>query len=171
MGSENNKTVPISTGILVSEASILVRTAAPAMFRLFLGDPEAIEYGDLHKVQKECKDNCPRKSPSHHEQWQRRHGNPETRQGCGDRNISYRRKYKPEAWTRRPQALASPVRIGRRLIAENHEHEGEGSQRVGSETEVEFPNGENGGAKQQFGDAHENAGDRQVANPPSVWRR
>ena len=59
--------------------------------------------------------------------------------------------YQPEAWAGRPQALTSSIRIGRCLIAEHDDHEGESSQCLDSKTQAEFADGQHGGAKHQLG--------------------
>lgn len=45
----------------------------------FSGDLEAMEDRNLNNVDQEGKDNRPEKRSTHHEQWQRRHGDPTIR--------------------------------------------------------------------------------------------
>jgi len=62
------------------------------------------------------------------------------------------------------------VGIGRRLVAEHDDNEAQSLQRAYGESHTVNTEDEDGCTEEQLADAHDNAGDRQIADLPRVRR-
>jgi hypothetical protein len=61
--------------------------------------------------------------------------------------------------------------IDRRLAAEYQDHKGQGPQRVDREVHLEFPDGQDAGAKSQQTGTHDDARRRQATDTPRIGHR
>ena len=95
---------------------------------------------------------------------------PADGQGRGDQEIGDGREEEPDAGARGPQMTTLTIGIGRRLVAEHDDDEGQGLQCAYGEPHSVDAEGEDGRAEEQLADAHDDAGDRQIADLPGVRR-
>jgi hypothetical protein len=134
-------------------------------------DCQALEQRELHCVQDKGKDDRRGKQSGDNGNRQRGHQDAVDGQDAENRQIDDRRDDEPSTRPRTPDVLPLTGYVKYGLGAEHKCHHSHGAQRLGAETDCEFANRQTGDAKRQVDHAHDDAGDREIADVPDIRPR
>ena len=138
---------------------------------LALREGKAAKQGDFHKVHQKSENGRAAQRARDHPEGQRRHRDPRHREDAGDRRVGNRGSDEPRTWPRRPHASSLAIVVGRRLIAANESHEGECPQCLNVVARDKVADREDGDAKHELAQPHDEARDRQSADAPGIGVR